>query len=238
MTNHQAALPHGSIWEVLPEIFFVTGTMRNEFFGAMWQFSRNMVIVREGERLTLVNSIRLDEAGLATLETLGRVTDVVRLGDMHGVDDAFYIDRYGARLWALPGNSHSAGPQADRTLVPTGELPLAGCTLFDFRTTKRPEGILRLDAAGGTLIACDSLQNWVEADEFCTPETAAMMEALGFFAPANVGPAWLQANEPRADDWVRLKQVPFTHILCGHGSPLLETAQADFHATFARLFGV
>ena len=45
-------------------------------------------------------------------------------------------------------------------------MPFAGCSLFDFRTTKRPEGILHIDRAGGILVSGDSLQNWLAPDEF------------------------------------------------------------------------
>ena len=102
MSDFPAAMPHGPITEVFPDVFFVTGTMRGEFFGTMWQFSRNMTIVRDGRDLTLVNSVRLSPDGLAQLDKLGTVKNVVRLGDMHGLDDAFYVDRYRATFWALP----------------------------------------------------------------------------------------------------------------------------------------
>jgi hypothetical protein len=35
-----------------------------------------------------------------------------------------------------------------------------------------------------------------------------------------------------------LKDVPFAHALCGHGVPLRDTAQAEFHAAFHRFFKV
>ena len=38
--------------------------------------------MREDGALTLVNSVRLDDAGLAALDALGKVTNVVRLGAM------------------------------------------------------------------------------------------------------------------------------------------------------------
>ena len=53
--------------------------------------------------MILVNSVRLDVAGLAALEALGRVTDVIRLAGNHGMDDPFYKDRYGAKVWAVRG---------------------------------------------------------------------------------------------------------------------------------------
>lgn len=238
MTQYQDAMPHSSIEEVFPDVFFVTGTMRNEFFGSVWQFSRNMTVVREDGKLTIINSVRLDDRGLAALDALGKVTQVVRIGDMHGVDDPFYVQRYGASFWALPGMTIQEGLHVDKTLSPDGEMPFRNCSLFVFHTTKRPECILRLDREGGIMIACDSLQNWVEPDEFFLDATVETMRGMGFFARGNLGLAWLHASEPQADDFVRLKQIPFKHALCGHGSPLRDTAQENYHATFARMFKV
>ena len=58
---HPRALPHGAIREVLPGIHLVNGTVRMAM--PPLRFSRNMTIVREGERIVLVNCVRLDEAG-------------------------------------------------------------------------------------------------------------------------------------------------------------------------------
>src|ERR1700742_4164997 len=92
-----AALPHGELREVLPGIHFVTGSLRLP--GRLpLRFSRNMTVIVEGEPLTLVNTVRLDEAGLAALDKLGKVTDVIRIAAFHGMDDPFYADRYGARV--------------------------------------------------------------------------------------------------------------------------------------------
>ncbi len=238
MTGFPDAMPHSAIDEVFPDVFFVTGTMKNEFFGSMWQFSRNMIVIREGDKLTIVNSVRLDEPGLAALDALGTLVNVVRIGDMHGIDDPFYVDRYATTFWALPGMNIEDGLKVDKELTSDGEMPFGDCSLFEFKTTKRPEGILRLNREGGIMIACDSLQNWVEPDEFFLDETVATMREMGFFVRANLGLAWLHASEPQAQDFVRLKEVPYRHALCGHGSPLRDTAREDYNATFARMFGV
>ncbi|TNF39784.1 MAG: hypothetical protein EP311_10100, partial [Cytophagales bacterium] len=192
MKNYHPAMPHGPIKEVLPDVFFVMGTMKNEFFGSMWQFSRNMTVVRENGNLTLINTVRLGEEGLKELESLGKVTHVVRIGDMHGVDDPFYVDRYGAEFWAMPGMRVQEGLKVDHELVEGGPLPLSNASLFVFHTSKRPECILRLDREGGIMIACDSLQNWVEPDEFFDESTIPTMEEIGFFKSGNLGLAWMQ----------------------------------------------
>jgi hypothetical protein len=76
-----------------------------------------MVIIRNGHQLSLINTVRLDDAGLAVLDRLGKVTNVVRIGAFHGRDDAFYLDRYGAKLWALPGMKHQDDRSTDVTTV-------------------------------------------------------------------------------------------------------------------------
>src|SRR5690242_10374266 len=97
-----AALPHGELRAILPDLYFVTGTLALPGFVPM-RFSRNMTVVREGERLIVINSVRLDDAGLAELDKLGKVTDVVRLAGNHGMDDPFYKQRYGAKVWVVRG---------------------------------------------------------------------------------------------------------------------------------------
>jgi hypothetical protein len=237
MPEYHPVMPHGEIEEVFPDVFYVTGTMRAEFFGSMWQFNRSMTIVRDGGRLTLINTVRLDDAGLAALDALGTVTDVARLGDMHGVDDPFYVDRYGARFWAAPGMRAGDGLAVHRELVEGGETPVSDGSVFAFATTKRPECILRLDREGGIMVACDSLQNWVAPDEFFDEETVGKMREMGFFTPTSLGLAWLHESQPQAEDFVRLKAVPFRHALCGHGEPARD-AMAGYHATFHRFFQV
>jgi hypothetical protein len=238
MSEFPPALPHGPVEEVFPDVFFVTGTMRGEFFGSMWQFSRNMTVVRDRGQLTIVNSVRLGPDGLAELDRLGTVANIVRIGDMHGVDDPFYVDRYRAKFWAVPGMAIQDELTVDVPLLTGGQMPFSACSLFEFKTTKLPEAILRLDREGGIMIACDSLQNWETPDPFFDDQTVDTMRGMGFFTRANLGLAWLQESQPQPEDFVRLKEVPFAHALCGHGVPLRNTAQQEFHAAFHRFFKV
>src|ERR1700742_3063575 len=103
MKQFPPALHHGRLEEVFPDIFFVTGEMQTVLKGAPFQFSRNMTVVRDADALTLINTVRLDDAGLGQLDALGRVVNVVKIGSLHGRDDAFYKARYGATFWAAPG---------------------------------------------------------------------------------------------------------------------------------------
>ncbi len=238
MVTFPDALPHGAIEEPFPDIFFVTGQMLasfEEFPDVEWSFNRNMIVVRDGAELTLVNSVRLSPQGLAELEALGTVSNLVRIGALHDRDDPFFVDRYGPTFWTMPG-IEPEGVDVDRRLT-QDELPLAGCTLFSFETTKLPEGVLVLDRAGGVAIACDALQNWSQPDEYFTPETTALMTELGFFQTANFGPLFMLRAAPDAEDYRRLLELPFRHALCGHGEPLRDRANEAYTETFHRAFG-
>lgn len=231
------ALAHGPIQEVFDDVFFVSGAMETVLMDMDWNFSRNMTVVRDGERLIVINSVRLSEQGLAELDKLGRVTDVIRLGALHGRDDAFYVDHYGAQYWAMPGMEHESGLAA-KPLTGDARLPISDASVFQFKTTQIPEGIVRLARSGGIVIACDALQNWLAPDEhFCAASTQRMQE-MSFFTPANLGPVWLQAAAPAGGDFARFKALSFQHALCGHGAPLRDSAREDFIATFDRLFDI
>ena len=238
MAEHTPVMPHGEIKEIFPDVFFVTGTSRPDFGGRTWQFSRNMTIVRDAGALTLVNTVRLNDDGLARLDGLGRVVNVVKLGAFHGIDDAFYLERYGAKQWALARAEHFAGHATDQELRPGGPMPFAGASPFVFETAKQPEGLLLLERHGGILISCDSLQNWDEVDAYFDDESAQHMTEIGFIRPANIGPGWRQRCEPEAADFARLKALPFRHLVPAHGKPIRDFAHEQLCATFKREFNV
>jgi len=237
MHAYPLAMPHGELEEVFPDVFFVTGTSRPQIGGVNWQYSRNMVVVRERDELTLLNSVRLDEQGLARLEALGRVSHVVKLGAFHGMDDRFYCQKYGAKQWAPSGMLHDDGHVVDEQLLPGGSTPFAGLQLFSFATSKHPESALLIESHGGILVSCDSLQNWVETDAFFDQETALRMKAVGFIAPANIGPGWRMACAPEASDFAAVRALTFRHLLPAHGRPIRDTAHFQLSATFEREFG-
>jgi hypothetical protein len=62
--------PHDPLVELVPDVFFVHGSMR---MGPGMLINRNMAVVRHGTEVTLVNPIRLSPEGEAELEALGIV---------------------------------------------------------------------------------------------------------------------------------------------------------------------
>lgn len=231
---HPPALPHGTLDEVLPGLFFVTGTIR---MGAGMTFSRAMTAVKEGERLVLVNTVRLDEPGLAALDRLGRVTDVIRLAGNHGSDDPFYRERYGAKVWALKDSPYVPGfdPKAEPYFEPdvrfdaTSSLPISGAKVHLFRSTP-PEALLVLPVHGGTAIAGDALQNWSGTDAYFSWLGSVVMRMMGFMKPFNVGPGWLAQCKPPPEDLRAVLTLSFENVLPSHGTPVIGGAREKYRS--------
>lgn len=236
------ALPHGALREVLPDVFVVTGTVAMP--GPLpVRFSRAMTVVRDGGRLVLVNSVRLDEAGLRALTALGEVTDVVRLAANHGMDDPFYKDRFGAKVWAVRGQRYTAGFDStspttyfepDAFMDAGSALPIADATLVTIRSSP-PEGLLLLARHGGTLLSGDCLQNWDAPDAYFSLLGKAMMRLMGFLRPHNVGPGWLKQNRPPKSELAGLLDLRFANVLPSHGAPVLGDARERYRPAVERV---
>ena len=230
------AWPHGALTPLLDDLFYVVGTNHVHHAGTDLQTSRTMLVIRDGDRLTLVNSVRLDEAGLAALSSLGTVTDIVRLGAFHGRDDPFYRDRYAARLWALRGSTHVDGLLEDRALVTDGELPIANASVHVFATATHPEAALFLERSGGVLVTCDAIQNWAVVDRFFSTETGATFAAAGLIRSVGIPTTWTGACSPAVHDFERLLALPFRHLVTAHGEPALDDAHERVEAEVRRVF--
>lgn len=223
-----AAQRHGDLQEVMPDIFFVSGSMK---MGPP-RFSRNMVVIRQGERLVIVNSMRLDDAGLAALDALGKVTDVIRLAGFHGSDDRFYKERYDAKVWALRGQTYFTGINPakgeiyftpDVYMDADTDLPVAGVSLYRFESDP-PEGALLLGVDGGTLITGDSLQNWATTDRYFNWIGKLGMRMMGFVGPHKLGPGWIGSAKPTAEMLTGALDLGFANVLPAHGSPVMGDA--------------
>jgi len=226
--SHPPAQPHGKIEEVFPDVFFVTGIFRA---GAGFRFPRNMTILRSGERLVLVNSVRLTADGETELDKLGKVTDVVRLGGFHGIDDPYYRERYQATMWA-PANIRK--PRVEyRPLGP--DSPLEDARVFLFEKGREPDAALIVARAGGILVSCDSFQNWTSMDGVSLL-ARPIMKLMGF-GPAVIGGPWVKRMGPAIrEDFERLRKEPFQHLLSGHGTPLRDRARDELAGAMARRF--
>lgn len=232
MAEFAPVLPHGAIVEVFPDIFQVQGTFR---MGPGLTITRNMTILRYGTELALVNSVRLDAAGLAALDKLGTVKHLFKVGAFHGADDAFYVDRYHPTFWAPPRAKYAEGLQHDRDLL-EGESPLPDLTVFNFAHAKLPEVTLILARHGGLLLPCDSYQNWTTFAG-CSLIGKVVARLMGF-GPTLIGGPWTKAMGPDVrQDFDRLLQLTFDGLLPAHGTVLKTGAKSGLRVAVQKRFG-
>lgn len=240
MSDFVAATEHGALEEVFDDIFVVRGSMH--FAGFNMVITRNMTVIRQDGKLTLFNSVRLDDAGLAALEALGEVEHLVKLSDFHGIDDPFYKDRYGCTVWALPAAKHKRDLKTDTEYGEGTEFPVAGASVFVFKNTRLPEAAVLLARDGGILLTADCVSNIVDHDG-CKNVDKIYTKESGYLRPANIGLTWRRAmakenGPPLVPDYQRLLQREFVHLISAHGPVLRDTAKTDLRATLRFCYGV
>jgi hypothetical protein len=231
-TDLPAATPHDDLVRVFDDVWTLKGSVD---FKPLVRLQRNMVVLRSGSELTLINAIRLDDAGLEKLDALGTVAHVVKIG-VHGMDDAFYLDRNGAQHWVAPGMDT---PGEARLLAET-DLPHPDLSLFVFEHTKNPEAALLHSGDGGLLITCDSVQHWEPSDLMSTA-AKLVTSVMGFKHPAQIGPPWRKVMTPDGGtlrpDFDRLVALPFVHLVGAHGGLCRDEAKARLQDTITRVYG-
>ena len=231
-----AALPHGPIEALTERVYAVRGCMR---VNGVLTISRNMAIVKHGDALTLVNPVRLDAAGERALEALGTVTAIVRLGAMHGRDDPYCRERFGADFWCQPGGSVYPDPPVDRPLGPDSPLPFPDAELFCFAGAREPEAALLVGDGPGVLLTCDAIQHYGDYSNHNLPARLAM-PLMGFSRTTLLGPIWLKVMTPAGaslrDEFERLLALEFDALLAAHGTWLPEGAKAGVRRAVRRAF--
>ena len=236
----QDALPHSLPERVGQDLFVVYGCVN---INRMFRFSRTMTVVRSGGELTLINAVKMNDEGLSALEKLGTVKHVLRLGPFHGMDDAFYVERYRADLWAPPGGTTYTEPQVDHLLAEGGELPVPDAQLFVFKHMTQPEAALLLQGSPGVLVTVDSIQSYSTPPY--KPHTnllaRVMSPFMGFPNKTLIGPMWLRMavtdqNGMKAE-FRRLLQFDFDQLICGHGTFVARGAKAEVENAFEKTYG-
>ncbi len=229
MPEFRPAEKHGPITEIFPDVFMVTGGMR---MAPGLSITRNMFVVRQGDELVLVSSMRLSPEGEAELDKLGKVKHVVRIGGNHGVDDAYVLDRYAATFWSVA--STPGVPKTDQTLAP-GSSPISDGDVFVFEQAKRSEAMILLGREGGILLTADAYQHWTSVDG-CSLMARMMLPLMGF-GPTIIGGPWLkQQGLGVRRDFERLAERDFKHLMPGHGSVLKDVAKEGLATAMSKRF--
>lgn len=236
MCNENMMINHSNIESVLENIYMVTGSNVTTFEGVRLQHSRNMIILKEGSELTLINTVKLSDEGLEVLDRLGHVKHILRIGSFHGRDDAFYKARYqDASLWALAGMTDEHGAKIDGYLDETNQLPVKNMQIIPFIHSNFPEACLYLNTNGGVIISCDSIKNWTKQDPYFSEETAKLYKSQNFFGKASISDIWLQATGIKAQGFKPILALDFKHLLSAHGEALLNDAKHALVESLAKM---
>jgi len=228
--------PHDELRELYQGVYLLHGSIR---MGPGMRMNRNMIILKQGQDLVLINPVRMDEASLVSLDALGTVRHILRLGDFHGLDDAFYLDRYDCEFWAQPGQTTYPLPQATRQITADTESPFPASEFFIFESAAYPEAALLLKEHR-LLITTDSVQyhaNWNYFSWF----TRFAFRLLGFKPGINIGPPWLKRVTPAGGslktEFEKLLALDFDALVAAHGLPLESGARAALGDEVRRVFG-
>ena len=200
------------------------------------RMNRNMVIVKSGDELTLINPVRLSDAALSQLDALGNVRHVLRLGDFHGLDDRFYVDRYQAEFWCQSRPETYKVPMANHVINAAASPPMPDAQFFVYEAAKYPEACLLLKNLK-LLIATDSIQYWADWS-YTTFLSRCVLRMMGFKLTLLIGGPWLKRVTPEggslAADFERLLRLDFEHVVGAHGQLLHDAAKPMLEAAIAK----
>ena len=236
MSNSNSIFPHGDVEEIGDNIFMLRGSIK---MNAIVRISRNMAIVRNGSELSLINPVRMNEKGEKQLEALGKVANIIRLGPFHGMDDSYYVEKYGVHMWAQEGGLAYTEPPINTVMTAATELPFTEAEIFEFNGLKQPECALLLKANGGLLLTCDSIQNYGNYSYNNIP-ARIFMPFMGFPKTTLVGPIWLKMLTPEGgnleSEFRRLLQLDFDRLLSSHGTLLDHGAHSAVERAINKAF--
>ena len=227
------AFPHDPITPIFHNVYLVHGSIR---IGPGMRMNRNMVIIKSGDELTLINPVRLCDAALSQLEELGNVRHVLRLGDFHGLDDRFYVDRYHAEFWSQARPKTYKLPIGTHVISAGATPPVPDAEFFVYEAAKYPEACLLLKNLK-LLITTDSVQYWAEWS-YTTFFTRCVLQMMGFKLTLLIGGPWLKRVTPKGGslvaDFERLLRLDFDHVIGAHGQILHDAAKPMLEAAIAK----
>jgi hypothetical protein len=233
---YPAAFPHDQIVQIFENVYFVHGSIR---IGPGMHMNRNMIFIKEGNELTLINPVRLSEDELKKLDALGEVRHVIRLGDFHGLDDEFYINRYQAKFWCQPGQTTYKTPAPTNEVGAAINPPISNAEFFIFESAKFPEAALLLKEHK-LLITTDSIQFWQDWS-YTSTFTKLVLWLMGFRLTLIIGGPWLKRVTAKGSslkpEFERLLKLDFNHLVAAHGGLLRNEAKPMLKAAIAKAFG-
>lgn len=229
------AYPHDELEVLYPNVYLLHGSIK---MGPGIRMNRNMLILKHGEDLILINPVRMSAEGIARLDQLGVVKYLVRLGDFHGLDDAFYLDRYQCEFWAQSGQATYVTPEPTAIITQDTVFPFPNSEIFIFESAKYPEAAVLLKEHK-LLITTDSVQYHSDWSYF-TGLTKLVFKLLGFKLGINIGPPWLKRVTRKGaslkSDFEKLLTLEFDSIVAAHGLQLKTGAKFALEQEVNRTF--
>lgn len=227
--DHPPALRHLPLQECFPGVWLAASTMPMTIpLGLKITISRNMIAVRGADGWVLLNPVRLSERAEAELLAQAPIKHAVRLGTNHGRDDRYYVEKFGAEFWGVPGVQAYPEPKFSREITEDGPFPLPGAKVVIFKSATRAECAVLLPQYR-LLLTCDSVQHYGD-DTRNSLLARLVMRPMGFFTPCVIGPIWLKVVTPQGGsmrgDFERVLALDFDNLISGHGTPKIGGAKA------------
>jgi len=233
--KYAPAYAHNAIEELFENVFWVHGSIK---MAPGMTMNRNMIILKQEDELTLINPVRLNHQEEAKLCALGEIKKVLRLGDFHGLDDQYYIDRFHAEFWCQEGQSIYKTPVPDTIIKEDTPSPIKNSEFFIFSTAKFPEAALLLKDHS-LLITTDSIQNLTNWS-YTTFLAKIVLRLMGFKKALLIGKPWIKRVTPKGEsmrgDFDRLLDLDFDHLIAAHGTLLRDNAKPALQKLVAITF--
>lgn len=235
MTEYAAATAQDSIVEIFPDVYLLRGSIR---IASMMQMNRNMLIVKQGQDLILINAVRLNDQGLKQLEQLGSVKHVIRLGDFHGLDDQFYLDQYQPEFWSQAGHATYPNLIPQHVIDKNTVSPIKDSQFFIYASAKYPEAALLLQDHQ-LLITTDSVQYWDDW-KYMSFLSKIILYVMGFRLGLFIGGPWIKKVSTQKNslkvDFEQLLKLDFIHLIAAHGNVLKNTAKTELNKVVSSTF--
>jgi hypothetical protein len=236
MTRNTPIYPHGNVEEIAEDIFMLRGSIK---MNPLLRITRNMGIIRNGDELSLINPVRVSIKVEAQIAKLGQIKHVIRLGCFHGVDDPYYVEKFGAQMWAQLGGTTYTVPKIDKELDSVVPLPFDNAEIFEFAGTTQPESALLIKRGTGILFTCDAIQNYGDYS-YNNIVAKILMPFIGFPRTTIIGPIWLKYQTPEDEtlepEFRRLLGLKFDRLLAAHGTLLKTGAHAAVERAVNKVF--
>jgi hypothetical protein len=241
VASYPPPLGNGPIVQVpgKENLYFAAGKFK---IGMGLVIGRTMTVLKTDDGLVIFNSVRLDEAEEKRLLAMGPIKAVCCICNHHGIDDPYYVNKFGAKYW----QGHSASPTGDEnTAYPTPkdikaesciqEIPVSDAQIIPIEgvdKSKVSEVSIFLPAMK-TLLCCDIIQNY---EPFQKGEDVGLgligptlCKLLGFKGAMCTPPMYLKAAAQKGSlkvDFERLQALDYDTFVGAHGPPKTSGAKA------------